>query len=166
MDGGIWHDWSLRGRISDQGASLKTSIFSDVSRVFQDCFNLVTTENGTVILLWLLRVERALMKKWQSKDYVYTALPLQTLCTPTARPIPLWTCGEAAELIKDLRVLAWVWFVANLLFSWWPWMMSRAPTYTHACNLCNFFFLCWGVEIPRASPSVAHMAICHWEVMK
>ena len=37
MDGGIWHDWSLRGRISDQGDSLKTSIF----QMFQDCLNSV-----------------------------------------------------------------------------------------------------------------------------
>ena len=37
MDGGIWHDWYLRGRISDQEASLKTSVF----QMFQDCLNSV-----------------------------------------------------------------------------------------------------------------------------
>ena len=37
MDGGVWYNWSLRGRISDQWASLKTSIFrcfKTVSRLF------------------------------------------------------------------------------------------------------------------------------------
>ena len=37
MDGGVWHDWSLRGRISDKGDSLKTSVF----QMFQDCLNSV-----------------------------------------------------------------------------------------------------------------------------
>ena len=45
-------------------------------QMFQDCFNLVTTENVIVILLWFLRAERPVMQKWPSKDYIYTALPL------------------------------------------------------------------------------------------
>ena len=50
-------------------------------QMFQNCFNLVTTENVIVILLWFLRVENAVMQKWPVKNYVYTALP-----TPPAHP--------------------------------------------------------------------------------
>ena len=63
-------------------------------QMFQDCFNLVTTENVIMILLWFLRAERPVMQKWPSKDYIYTALPLYP--PPLS---PLWTCGEAADLI-------------------------------------------------------------------
>ena len=59
------------------------------------------TENVIVILPVLLSIERAGMKKWQSKDYVYTALPQQPSLPPNPTPTPSqFHCGHVEKLLN------------------------------------------------------------------
>lgn len=43
--------------------------------LFQDGLNLATTENINMILLWFLRVEKAVIQEFLSKDHIYPPTP-------------------------------------------------------------------------------------------
>ena len=110
-------------------------LFSDVSRLFQGCFNLFTTESVIVILPWFLRVKRAVMWEWPSKDYVYTTpQPLPT-------PIPLWRSWRSCW--TNIRPES-----AGLVVSWThpvTWLMTLEDSKLHSCLQVHSFRLCLGM---------------------